>query len=414
MSHQRKTYALFPVTSLLKPALVVLCMVCALNVQAELSTTVLIRLPQADESIIISIDRPVYFPGDTVRLSINREDTVTTAVVTPMLSIKETALTSAGNNVYIAVIPPNIIPGSYQVHLDVLDSQGRRLIYKTDCVVSVEEYQGIEQIGRYMQIVPEPGGMDEATAVTLDREQIRNLQVVFHRDSIREGMGPQFITIKTTVMLRNGATAQTFERRVLTFRSRGDPYQDREMFVQYRKAYGPYAAISSEELEQVDVEVDSLPNWAIIQVSVAPDYTIKIGAVDRSNCVTRYYRVRGQRIEAGLTLGVPKVLYDTQADDSIDYGNTSAMLRFYYVDGTSGHRFPISLGFGTFGVNSPIDMSAGEGGFATSVFLDIIELMRRVGMNIGIKVNAGFEMTPFFPIERRSRLLFNAQVGLAL
>jgi hypothetical protein len=124
--------------------------------------------------------------------------------------------------------------------------------------------------------------------------------------------------------------------------------------------------------------------------------------------------VRGQRIEAGLTLGVPKVLYDTQADDSIDYGNTSAMLRFYYVDGTSGHRFPISLGFGTFGVNSPIDMSAGEGGFATSVFLDIIELMRRVGMNIGIKVNAGFEMTPFFPIERRSRLLFNAQVGLAL
>ena len=414
MNRQRRIFALFPVTSLLKPALVVLCMVCALNVQAELSTTVFIRLPQADESISISVDRPVYFPGDTVRLSINREDTVATAVVTPVLSIKETTLISVGNNAYIAVIPPNIIPGPYQVHLDVLDNRGRRLIYKTDCVVGVEEYQGVDQIGRYTRIVPESGGTDEATAVTLDREQIRNLQVVFQRDSIRKGMGPQFVTIKTTVLLRRGTQAQTFERRALTFRSHGDPYQDHEMFVQYRKAYGPYASISREELEQVDVEVDSLPNWAIIRVSVKPDYTIKIGAVDQSNSLTRYFRVRGPSIEAGLTLGVPKVLYDTQADDSTDYGNTSAMLRFYYVDATSGHRFPINFGFGTYGVNSPIDMSVGRGGFATSVFLDIIELMRRLGMNIGIKVNAGFEMTPFFPIKRRSRLLFNAQVGLAL
>ncbi len=414
MSHQRNTFALFSVTSLLKLASVVLCMVCALSARAELSTTVLIRLPQADESIIISVDRPVYFPGDTVRLSINRDNTVATAAVTPILSIRGTTLIPAGNNVYIAVIPPNIIPGSYQVHLDVLDNQGRRLIYKTDCIVSVEEYQGVEQIGRYTRIVPESGGKDKATAVTLDREQIRNLQVVFQRDSIREGMGPQFVTIKTTVLLQSGTQAQRFERRALTFRSHGDPYQDREMFVQYRKAYGPYASTNREELEQVDVEVDSLPSWAIIKVSVTPDYTIKIGAVDRSNSVTQYFRVRGPSIEAGLTLGVPKVLYDTQADDSIDYGNTSAMLRFYYVDGTSGHHFPINFGFGTFGVNSPIDMSVGRGGFATSVFLDIIELMRRLGMNIGIKVNAGFEMTPFFPIKRRSRLLFNAQVGLAL
>lgn len=414
MSHRRRTIILFAVTSLLIPAMMLLCMVCPLRAQAEQSSTVLIRLPQADESVIISVDRPVYFPGDTVHLSINREDTVAKAIVTPILTIQETALISVGDNAYIAIIPQNIISGSYQVHLDVLDVQGRRLIYKTDCVVAVEEYQGIEQIGRYTRIIPQAGSKDAVTAVTLDREQIRNLQVVFQRDSIREAMGPQFVTIKTTVQLRSGTTAQTFERRVLTFRSLGDPKKDREMFVQYRKAYGPYAAISNEELERVEVEVDSLPNWAIIKVSVAPDYTIKIGAVDPSNSVTRYFRVRGQRIEAGLTLGVPKVLYDTQADDSINYGNTSAMLRFYYVDRTSGHRFPISLGFGTFGVNSPIDMSAGKGGFATSVFLDIIELMRRLDMDIGIKVNAGLEMTPFFPIKRQSRLLFDAHVGLAL
>jgi len=92
VSHQRQTFDLSPVTSMLKPALAVLCMVCASSVQAELSTTVLIRLPQADESIIISVDRPVYFPGDTVRLSIDREDAAVTAAVTPILYIRGTAL----------------------------------------------------------------------------------------------------------------------------------------------------------------------------------------------------------------------------------------------------------------------------------------------------------------------------------
>jgi hypothetical protein len=186
------------------------------------------------------------------------------------------------------------------------------------------------------------------------------------------------------------------------------------MFIQYRKAYGPYAAIRTEELEHVQVEIDSLPNWAVIKVSVEPDYTINIGAVNRSNTVTRYFRVKGPRIEAGLTLGVPKVLYDTQAKDSIDYGNTSAMLRLYYIDAKSGHRFPINFGIGTFGVSSPIDVSIGRGGFATSVFLDIIELMRRLDLDVGTKVNAGLELTPFFPIKKRSRLLFDAHVGLAL
>lgn len=186
------------------------------------------------------------------------------------------------------------------------------------------------------------------------------------------------------------------------------------MFVQYRRAYGPYAAISTEELEWVGLDVDTLPNWAIVKVSVAPDYTIKIGAVDRSNSVTRYFRVKGPKFEMGLTLGVPKVLYDTQADDSIEYGNTSAMLRLYYIDGSSGHRFPINLGAGSFGVNSPVDMSAGRGGFATSIFLDVIELMRRLNIDLGQRVNAGIEMTPFFPIKRQSRLLFDVHVGLAI
>ena len=227
-------------------------------------------------------------------------------------------------------------------------------------------------------------------------------------------MGPQFVIIKTTVQLQTGTTVQSFERRVMTFRSHGDANMDRALFLQYRRAYGPYASIRTAEFEGLQAEVDSLPNWAVIRVSVEPDYTIKIGAVDRSNTMTRYFRVKGPSIEAGFTLGVPKVLYDTRASDSIDYGNTSAMLRLYYVDAASGHRFPVNIGIGTFGVNSPIDVSIGRGGFATSVFLDIIELLRRLGLGVGIKVNAGLDLTPFFPIQKKSRLLFDAHVGLAL
>jgi hypothetical protein len=384
------------------------------SVEGELRSTVLIRLPLSDESVTISLERPVYFPGDTVRLSILRVDSESKTIVTPMLNIQETTLQPVGNNIYSAVIPPNVTPGSYPIHLSVLDTRGRRLLYVTDCVVNVEEFQEIEQIARYVGIVPDTGGANPQTAVTLDREQMRNLQVVFQRDSIREGMGPQFVTIRTTVVLQRGTTAQTFERRVMTFRSHGGPDRDREMFIQYRKAYGPFAAIRTKEFERVQVELDTLPSWAVVRVTVEPDYTIKIGAIDRSNSVSRYFRVKGPKIEAGLVLGVPKVLYDTRAKDSVDYGHSSAMVRLFYIDGASGHRFPFNIGAGTFGVNSPIDVSTGRGGFATSVLLDIIELMRRLDMGVGTKVTAGLELTPFFPVKKKSRLLFDAHVGLAL
>jgi len=183
------------------PILIMILISFALGTQAAQRSTVLIRLPAKDESVIISVDKPVYFPGDTVRLSITRDDTTATTTVTPILTIEETALKSVDSNAYEAVIPQNVTPGSYAVHLSVLDAQDRRLQYETECVVEVEEYQGVEQIVRYARIVPETGGWDIKTAVTLDPEQIRNLQVVFDRDSIRESMGPQFVTIKTTVQL---------------------------------------------------------------------------------------------------------------------------------------------------------------------------------------------------------------------
>jgi len=179
--------------------------------------------------------------------------------------------------------------------------------------VQVEEYQAVEQLSNYVRIGPLDGSSDPQTAVTLDGEQIRTLQVVFRRDSIRSRMGPQFVTIRTIVQLRDRTIAQTFERRVMTFRSHGDPERDRAVFVQYRTAYGAYAAISTGELEHVFLPLDSLPAWATVKVHIEPDYTIKIGAYDRSNSVTRYFRVRGPTIEIGFSLGIPKVLYDSQA-----------------------------------------------------------------------------------------------------
>jgi hypothetical protein len=265
-----------------------------------------------------------------------------------------------------------------------------------------------------VRIDPKAGSKNPQTAVTLDRGQIQNLRVIFERDSIRERMGPQFVTIRTTVQSREEIVMHMFERRVLTFRSCGNSNQDRVMFTQYRKAYGAYAAILLEELEQVHLELDSLPNWAVIKVNVQPDYTIKIGAYDRLNSVTHYYRVKGPRIETRFALAIPKVLYDTQAKDTIEYGKTSAMIRFYYVEALSGHRFPVSLGVGTFGVNSPIDVGVGKGGFAAPIFLDVIELIRKFWVHFDVKVNAGLELTPFVPIKRRARILLDAQVGFSI
>jgi len=226
-------------------------------------------------------------------------------------------------------------------------------------------------------------------------------------------MGPQFLRITTTVLLRDGVAAPSYERRVVTYRSHGNPAKDRAMFIQYRSVYGAYANIRPEELEHVLVPVDSLPDWAILGIHIEPDYTIKIGAVDRANTVTQYFRVRGPTIEIGFSLAVPKVMYDTRAYDTIQYGNTSAMVRFYLINAESGNRFPVSLGIGMFGVNSPVDLGIGRGGFAASLFLDLAEMVRIVNVGFTKKINIGLEVDPFVPIGRRARLLLVAQAGIS-
>lgn len=390
------------------------CISCTWLAQAQQKFPTLIRSSIEDEIVILTIDKHVYFPGDTVRLKVQRTDTTRKVIITPILIIEGTTLNSIKHNNYNAVIPQACTPGLYRVRLGVLDSQGRRFVYETDCVVDVEEHQAIEQISRYVRIEPKAGSEDMHSPVTLDRSQVRNIRVIFQRDSIRPGMGPQFVTIRTTVQLRDGTTAQTFQRRVLTFRNNNDPDRDRAMLIQYRNAYGAYAAIRAEEFSQVHIRVDSLPDWAIIKINIEPDYTIKIGGYDRNNSYTRYFRIRGPKIEIGFSLGIPKVLFDSQAKDSLDYGNTSAMIRFYYVNELTGNRFPVNLGVGTFGVNSPLDVNVGRGGFALSIFLDLAEMTRILGINLVKKITGGLEFAPFFPIKKRSRFLIDAQIGILL
>ncbi|MFA6467616.1 MAG: hypothetical protein WCW35_01880 [Bacteroidota bacterium] len=385
-----------------------------LFIRSQSKTSVLLQSTEEDERIDISVDKSIYFPGDTVLLVIQRNDnTATAGIISPILLIEGTTFRSIGRLKYETVIPQTVTPGLYPIRLNVKDSEGRRFRYETDCIVTVEENQDVEQLSRFVRHIPFTGSSDIRTAVTLDRSQVRNLKVMFQRDSIRPLMGPQFLRITTSIVLRDGIPVPSYERRVLTFRSHGNILKDRLMFIQYRTAYGAYANIRPEELDEVLVPVDSLPDWAILGIRIEPDYIIKIGAVDRSNSLTQYYRVRGPTMELGFSLAVPKVLFDTRADDPIEYGNSSAMIRLYFIDSKSGDRFPVSGGIGMFGVNSPVDVGPGRGGFATSMFLDLAELVRIFNIGFTKKINIGIEVDPFIPIERKIRILLVAQAGIS-
>jgi hypothetical protein len=86
----------------------------------------------------------------------------------------------------------------------------------------------------------------------------------------------------------------------------------------------------------------------------------------------------------------------------------------YYVSKETGNRFPLNLGVGTFGVNSPIDVGVGRGGFAFSLQLDLAEMVRILNISFTNKVNIGLETTQLFSIGKKRRLLIDTQVSLVL
>jgi hypothetical protein len=108
------------------------------------------------------------------------------------------------------------------------------------------------------------------------------------------------------------------------------------------------------------------------------------------------------------------VLFDSQAGDQIEYGNTSAMVRVFYVSEKTVTRVPLNSGVGTFGVNSPIDVGIGRGGIALSALLDLAEMVRIINIGFTNKVNIGLEMTHLWSIDKKARFLLDTQVSLAL
>jgi len=59
-------------------------------------------------------------------------------------------------------------------------------------------------------------------------------------------------------------------------------------------------------------------------------------------------------------------------------------------------------------------VGVGRGGFALSTFLDLVEMTRLlVGIDLIKKITAGLEIVPFFPIEKKTRVLLDVQVGIS-
>jgi hypothetical protein len=89
------------------------------------------------------------------------------------------------------------------------------------------------------------------------------------------------------------------------------------------------------------------------------------------------------------------------------------MYRIFWLNGETGDRFPVNIGFGVFGVRSPIDVSSAGGGYAVSGLLDLFEVARHFGLDLTNKVNAGVEVVPFFPVNHPARVLVALRVGIA-
>lgn len=89
------------------------------------------------------------------------------------------------------------------------------------------------------------------------------------------------------------------------------------------------------------------------------------------------------------------------------------MLRFFLLNSQTGEQYPINFGIGTYGVDSPIDVSRGRGGFAISLSFDMVQMVRGITGKFSQKFNAGVDVVPFFPIGHKARILISARVGIS-
>jgi hypothetical protein len=266
-------------------------------------------------------------------------------------------------------------------------------------------------LGRYVRLVSGDRSVPPDTAVTLRLSRIRDLRVVFERDSLDAKDGPQFLKITTISTAVDGKGLDENIQYAITFRRLQDPAADVGQLERFVNQVNPMGYYNAELVEAVPIQVDSLGPWGWMTVRIEPENELVKYYGRVRNRLEFRVRVKGGRFQTGISLSVPKVLYDTCEDDSVAYGNSSAMFRIYALHGRTGERYPLDVGIGTFGINSPIDVSKKGGGFAVSLYFDVIQMMRILKLRLPYKVNAGFDVSPFFPVGHRSRVLFSARLG---
>jgi hypothetical protein len=104
-------------------------MVATMNVQAQQNYSTFIWPSYEDPSINVAVDKPTYFAGDSVYLSIQFTDSAATGKVIPMLSVEGMIFKSTGVNSYVARIPQQVIPESYKVYIKQLDTMGHHFFF---------------------------------------------------------------------------------------------------------------------------------------------------------------------------------------------------------------------------------------------------------------------------------------------
>jgi hypothetical protein len=247
----------------------------------------------------------------------------------------------------------------------------------------------------------------------LTLKEIGALRLIFVRDSLESKDGPQFLKISTTSTNPYERIIDDNTQYAITFHRLKDKTADIDRLELYGGQINPMGHINPDLVESVPIQVDSLEAWGHIYVRVEPEQEIVKYYGRIKNKLEYHIIVKGKRIQTGFSLSVPKVIYDTVKKDSMQYGNTSAMFRFYYLNGETGERYPVNIGIGTFGVNSPIDVSRNGGGFAISLFFDIIQMLKILNVTPSYNVNAGFDISPFIPIGHKPRVLLSARVGIS-
>ena len=274
-----------------------------------------------------------------------------------------------------------------------------------------QDVRQIVPLREFVTIRPLEGSSHQKDAEPISKDRISSLTVIFNRGNLPPLSGPQFVRVNATILSREGIMLDQVTQYAFTFPREETAEEDARQMEDYSRQISQFGYIAPGRSDSVQIPLDTLPDWGYLRVEVVPDdeYT---KYTNRSNArIVWHYRIRGSWLDSRFTLGIPKVLYDTRESDSVDYGNASALLRFFYINQRTGQQFPVSLGFGLYGVSTPIDVSTRGGGFVLSLYFDVIQFLRVNGLEITDKANAGFEIAPFFPVDKRSRVLLSARIG---